>query len=303
MSKKLLIREVFEKGKKESGRESKSGVALFLSLYFYDEWKFEISERTFVRYYDAFLIDHEDKNIDTQVLDKMSQYLEFKHYKDFCKTETFTKMNRDSSRTSVKVRIDDDDDSDKKYPNITVNITTNPILKLQEFFAKQSGFGWVGLLIFGGLIADHYLKKEESPVAKLAQMTDSVSKDRMTLQENVTSSDIRIIPVEEVISVKKNDAEEKKENYMYWNGEHFVATDEASLGSYREVIPMDDEKLRFFRKITRPDTITEKSLSKVWYSKHKNIVEFFTADGENPENGKELMHLTKHMLETHILSK
>ena len=108
MSKKLLIREIFEKGKRESGRDSKSGIAMYLSLYFYDEWKFEISERTFVRYYDAFLIDNDDKNIDTQTLDKLSQYLEFNDYKDFCNTATLTRENPDSSFTSVKVSIDDE---------------------------------------------------------------------------------------------------------------------------------------------------------------------------------------------------
>ena len=137
MSKKLLIREIFEKGKSESGRDSKSGIALYLSLYFYDEWKFEISERTFVRYYDTFLIDNEDKNIDTQTLDKLSQYLDFDDFADFCKNENFSKINDDSSYTKVNVTFDNEDKSfTEKLSQIVVNITTQPIFKFPEFLTK-----------------------------------------------------------------------------------------------------------------------------------------------------------------------
>ena len=295
MSKKLLIREIFEKGKRESGRDSKSGIAMYLSLYFYDEWKFEISERTFVRYYDAFLIDGEDKNIDTQTLNKLSQYLEFKDYKDFCKTKTLTKENPDSSFTSVKVSIDDEADSDKKHPNITVNITTNPILKLQEFFAKQSGFGVIGLLIFGGFLTNNYFKKEEIPVAKFAEINDSVLNNDIVVKENSNSQEIRIIPIERFVSKEENEVENKEESLqcMFWNGKEYIPAhcSETSNG----LIALDEKLVNNFKKITMPDTIT--SIKNVWYSKHQNVVEFFTADGMNPENGKELRALTTHMLE------
>ena len=296
MSKKLLIREIFEKGKRESGRDSKSGIAMYLSLYFYDEWKFEISERTFVRYYDAFLIDGEDKNIDTQTLNKLSQYLEFKDYKDFCKTKTLTKENPDSSFTSVKVSIDDETDSVTKHPNITVNITTNPILKLQEFFAKQSGFGVIGLLIFGGFLTNNYFKKEEISVAKFADINDSVSKNEIPPKENAISPEIKIVQIDNNIkeeTTKEKTAKEEKMQCMFWTGKEYIPThcSETANG----LIALDMKLVDNFKKITTPDTIT--SIKNVWYSKHQNVVEFFTADGVNPENGKELRALTTHMLQ------
>lgn len=294
MSKKLLIREIFEKGRKDSGKDSKSGIALYLSLYFYDEWKFEISERTFVRYYDAFLIDDEDKNIDTQVLDKMSQYLEFKDFKDFCKTETFTKINQDSSRTSVNVRIDDEDDPERKHPNITVNITTNPILKLQEFFAKQSGFGVIGLLIFGGFFTNNYFKKEENPAVKFAEVKNDELKTETPAKEIITWKENEITPRDQ--DVKEEPPKEEKLQCMFWDGKEYIPTH--CSDTENGLIALDRKLVDNFKKITTPDTIT--SIKNVWYSKHQNVVEFFTADGVNPENGKELHELSQHMLDKYI---
>lgn len=294
MSKKLLIREIFEKGRKDSGKDSKSGIALYLSLYFYDEWKFEISERTFVRYYDAFLIDDEDKNIDTQVLDKMSQYLEFKDFKDFCKTETFTKINQDSSRTSVNVRIDDEDDPERKHPNITVNITTNPILKLQEFFAKQGGFGVIGLLIFGGFFTNNYFKKEENPAVKFAEVKNDELKTETPAKEIITWKENEITPRDQ--DVKEEPPKEEKLQCMFWDGKEYIPAH--CSDTENGLIALDRKLVDNFKKITTPDTIT--SIKNVWYSKHQNVVEFFTADGVNPENGMELHELSQHMFDKYI---
>lgn len=294
MSKKLLIHEIFEKGKRESGKDSKSGIALYLSLYFYDEWKFEISERTFVRYYDSFLINNEDKNIDTQTLDKLGQYLDFKDYKDFCKTETFSKTNKDSSRTSVNVRIDDEDDSQRKYPNITVNITTNPILKLQEFFAKQSGFGLIGLLIFGGFFTNNYLKKEEIPIVKLGEVKGAEVRKKLPESETSKSTSEKNVPKVDQIAEKAT--KEESLQCMYWSGEEFIPArcSETANG----LIALDRKLVDNFKKITTPDTIS--SIKNVWYSKHQNVVEFFTADGKNPENGKELRPVTNYIFEKYL---
>lgn len=294
MSKKLLIHEIFEKGKRESGKDSKSGIALYLSLYFYDEWKFEISERTFVRYYDSFLINNEDKNIDTQTLDKLSQYLDFKDYKDFCKTETFSKTNKDSSRTSVNVRIDDEDDSQRKYPNITVNITTNPILKLQEFFAKQSGFGLIGLLIFGGFFTNNYLKKEEIPIVKLGEVKGAEVRKKLPESETSKSTSEKNVP--KVDQIPQKATKEESLQCMYWSGEEFIPArcSETANG----LIALDRKLVDNFKKITTPDTIS--SIKNVWYSKHQNVVEFFTADGKNPENGKELRPVTNYIFEKYL---
>jgi hypothetical protein len=49
------------------------------------------------------------------------------------------------------------------------------------------------------------------------------------------------------------------------------------------VIALDVEKLNHLMRITEPDTLTEHSLGKIWYSKINGNVEFFTAEGFHPE--------------------
>lgn len=69
-----------------------------------------------------------------------------------------------------------------------------------------------------------------------------------------------------------------------------------------KVIPIHNGQLKYFQKITRPDTITEASLHKVWYSKSNNQVEFFTADGENPEDNQLLKQLSIHKYNQYIMN-
>ncbi len=80
---------------------------------------------------------------------------------------------------------------------------------------------------------------------------------------------------------------EKK--YMYWNGEKYIGTDSSYISPGIEIVAMDAHKLLHFKKIMRKDTLTDvNSLGKTWYSKYNNEVEFFTDDGVDPENGREL---------------
>ncbi len=87
---------------------------------------------------------------------------------------------------------------------------------------------------------------------------------------------------------------------MYWDGTEYKITSCEDRNPHREIIPIDTIKLNYFKKITRPDTLTVKNaLGKVWYSKSDNVVEFFTMDGVNPDNDKGLLIATKHMLRKH----
>jgi hypothetical protein len=311
--KKLLIHEVFKQGEKESGKDKKNGIALYLWTYFEEHLKFKISDKTLVRYYDAFLRDGKDVNIDTPVLNKMSEYLGFKNFDDFCKTETFTKMNEDSSFTSVKVSIDEAEKSlTEKLSQIVVNITTTPIFKLPEFLTKQSGMGILGALLIGGIfvgkkfVATEEKLPETSNSKKVVGIMDYPAMKNDSAVYYEAEIEKEKIPATQIIRVVENAIQkpmERLEHYMYWNGERFVATAEADLGGRFEVFPMNEIQFKYFRKITCPDTITIKSLKKVWYSKKDNLVEFFTADGKNPENDKELHPLTTHILNKYILSK
>ncbi|RTZ50229.1 hypothetical protein EJ377_10045 [Chryseobacterium arthrosphaerae] len=89
----------------------------------------------------------------------------------------------------------------------------------------------------------------------------------------------------------------KVNHCMYWDGTEYKITFCEDKNPHRKVIPIDTIKLKYFKKITRPDTLTVKNaLGKAWYSKSDNVVEFFTMDGVNPDNGKDLDIASKHML-------
>lgn len=89
---------------------------------------------------------------------------------------------------------------------------------------------------------------------------------------------------------------------MYWSGDHFepVACDQKIPNV--SIRALDKQMVSNFRKITKPDTITFHSIGKIWYSKYNAKVEFFTADGENPEPpNNELRRATKHMIEKYAM--
>ena len=70
------------------------------------------------------------------------------------------------------------------------------------------------------------------------------------------------------------------------------------------VLALDTMKVAHFKKITRTDTITARSLGRVWYSKIDNVVEFFTADGFHPVHvERHLKPLTLYMINKYIAHK
>jgi hypothetical protein len=88
--------------------------------------------------------------------------------------------------------------------------------------------------------------------------------------------------------------------FMYWDKDRYMATDSSYLGPQIEVVPMDVHPFKYFKKITRPDTLTvDNAAHKVWYDKSDNEVEFFTCFGKHPENGKTLKEATGYIIETY----
>ncbi|MFT4095160.1 MAG: hypothetical protein QM640_16130 [Niabella sp.] len=73
-----------------------------------------------------------------------------------------------------------------------------------------------------------------------------------------------------------------REACMYWAGDHYqqISCSQKVYGAL--VIALDPEKLLYFKKITRPDTIKKEDIDKVWYAKIKGKIEFYTADGYHP---------------------
>lgn len=89
----------------------------------------------------------------------------------------------------------------------------------------------------------------------------------------------------------------QKSECMYWDGYEYKITHCNDKNPKHQLLPIDTVRLKYFKKITRPDTLTvENGLGNSWYTKYDNKVEFFTMDGINPDNGKSLTNASKHMI-------
>lgn len=87
---------------------------------------------------------------------------------------------------------------------------------------------------------------------------------------------------------------------MYWDGNQYQLAHCNDKNPNHYLVPIDTVKLKYFKRSTRPDTITvESSLGKVWYDKSDNDVDFFISHGVNPENDKTLKEATAHIIDTY----
>lgn len=268
---KLLINEVFKKGEYDSGKNKKYPLALYLKVHL-ETFKLFKDEKTFVRYYDAYVLEIKkeiDPDLDT--LDKLSRYIGYENFTDF--SNTFIKKDEESIFTEVKVSVDGNEFSKSKANtdvNISITNINKPSFPGKEFIVKN-GLGilemtFVLLLVTGGVVFSNGKKLDNTPSMKLGFFSNS----------NLDTEN----------------------NYMYWDGEQFNPTDSSYIGPEFEVIAMDKRLLLHQRRITRKDTMTvENSLGRTWYSKYYGNVEFFTADGIDPDNKKELKKSTPFMIE------
>lgn len=84
---------------------------------------------------------------------------------------------------------------------------------------------------------------------------------------------------------------------MCWVDDHYVAVGCQNNPLSGQAIALNQTKLENFKKITRPDTLTEKDENRVWYSKIDNEVEFFTYPGLHPTaSHRPLKAATEHIL-------
>lgn len=260
--KKLLIHEVFKQAQSNFPAEStKSGWASELSDYFEKNLKFIINEKTFSRYYDTCIRDNKDVNIkDIEILNKLSQYVGYKDFLDF--SNTFIKKDDEANKTTVKITVDEDEQSiSEKFSKLNINITNEQHFKMPDFI-KQNGLGIIEITLILCLVTGNVLFSSN----KKLNSNTSYSLGFMSEMKPMT---------------------EKK--YMYWDGERYIGTDSSYISPGIDIVAMNVHKLLHFKKIMRKDTLTDvNSLGKTWYSKYNNEVEFFTDDGIDPDNGREL---------------
>ncbi|MFC7347621.1 hypothetical protein ACFQO9_12915 [Chryseobacterium zhengzhouense] len=155
--------------------------------------------------------------------------------------------------------------------NLVITVINKPILKMPEFLTKQSSLGIGGFIIVALFLTGNvYLSKKKNN------------------QESSTSFGFL------------SSTPEKKKECMYWDKSQYRLAYCDDKDPHKELKPLDTVVLKYFKMITRKDTLTvDKAFGKVWYSKYNGNVEFFTMDGINPENGKDLRFATEYMIDTY----
>jgi hypothetical protein len=88
---------------------------------------------------------------------------------------------------------------------------------------------------------------------------------------------------------------------MYWVGDHYQQISCSQKPGDTLVIPLDSERLLHFKKITRPDTITENALGSIWCVKFQGAYECYTSPGYHPiDTSLKLRLLNDFVLINHI---
>jgi hypothetical protein len=255
---KLLIHEVFKQAREESGKDTKNGLAAYLWSYFEDKLDFKISDKTFSRYYETFIEKAGDTNIEPLKQDKLSQYVGYIDFADF--SRTFVKKDEAANKTTVKISVDKDEESlTEKLSNIIINITNEQHFKMPEFI-KQNGLGIMEIILVISLVTGNVV----------------FSNNKQTTKGFI--SGFNTVPLMEC---------------MYWDGNEYRLADCGNKNPLIDLKPIDTIDMKYFKRITRKDTLTEENaLGKTWYSKYNGEVEFFTGDGTDPNNGRELRKST-----------
>lgn len=88
---------------------------------------------------------------------------------------------------------------------------------------------------------------------------------------------------------------------MYWAKDHFQPIPCNQPVPNTLVVALDTARVKNFKKITRPDTITNRAKGSVWYSKIDNEIEFFTTGGEHPVViGRRLKPISDYIIDKYI---
>lgn len=262
--KKLLIDKVFQKAKQNTHESSQSGILKDLENTLRDELNISLSYKSLETYIKNFLEEDKDYNIPTINLNNLSKYIGFTDFKHFCKKNTI----EESPSTKVEVNVTGEKNENHHISDtesrITINVINKPFFGIPEFMAKQSNMGIIGVIIvLGGFGGYKYLE----PSSKLPKSP--------SIQSLFGSSNMKC---------------------MYWNGDEYIQENCNKITNEINFINLDTLRLNQFKRITNPDTLTLHSIGKVWYSKYNHKVEFFTLDGKNPNNGKNLRPLTEYIL-------
>ncbi|MFT3679783.1 MAG: hypothetical protein QM791_05900 [Ferruginibacter sp.] len=96
----------------------------------------------------------------------------------------------------------------------------------------------------------------------------------------------------------------KNTRCMYWAMDHYEKISCSEEANGRLILPLDEEMRKNLRMITRPDTITEWSIGKIYYikdSEDSNRIKCYTGAGNYPEDlNRTLKVLSRHMFDKYL---
>lgn len=96
---------------------------------------------------------------------------------------------------------------------------------------------------------------------------------------------------------------EDKNQCMYWSNNQYVSIHCNEKMPQTQIIALDQSKIKYFKKITRPDTLTIADINRVWYSKINKVVELYTSPGKHPlHTEKQLKPLSKYMFNKYVIT-
>jgi|SRR6185437_7038525 len=92
-----------------------------------------------------------------------------------------------------------------------------------------------------------------------------------------------------------------REGCMIWDNDHYQPIDCSEKSLHMPMYPINHQLVDNFKKITRPDTLTPRSIGKVWYAKFNGRVEFFTSSGPYPlDTNRRVLPMSDHILEKYV---
>lgn len=195
--KRKLLEEVFQKASNETTETSFSGILKSLERDLLDDFKINLSYRSFETYYKTIVENDGDYNIKPAILDDLSIYLGYENFRNFCmdwKTIEYT-----ISQTLSK---------------IVINITNKPIFTMPDFL-KKNGLGimemvFVLLLVTGGVVFSNGKKVDGQVLSGLSFLSTEKSdleKDNMYWngERYIATDSSDLGPQKEVIPMKEYD--------------------------------------------------------------------------------------------------
>ncbi len=104
------------------------------------------------------------------------------------------------------------------------------------------------------------------------------------------------------LSLKKNNQSGNRQ-CMYWSNDRYEPIDCSQKKEQVLLLALDTVKTKYFRRVTRPDTITYAAIGYLWYAKMSNdSIEFYTLPGVHPlDLQKKLRPITAYIIDKYVL--